>query len=121
MKWVTWEHIGVDRMGSGWLIQRYIDHDAEFLFVPSTQRTLPPDAEPFDILGDKLFHLGSRCTFQTVLDVYHLDDPRLHRLGRIVAEADVVHEVQLEPVAMGLDTICRGIRLISPDDHVALE
>ena len=121
MKWVTWENIGVDRMGCSWLIRKHIDPDAEFLFVPMNQKLLPEGAEPFDIPGVRLSHHQGHCTFHTMLDEYKLTDPILQRIARIIDEADVVQEVTIEPAAPGLDLICRGIRLTSPDDFVALE
>jgi hypothetical protein len=108
-------------MACAWLIRRFIDPQAVFLFVPVGQSPMPPDAEPFDIPGARLSHRRGHCTFHTMLRVYELADPALQRIARIVDEADVVQEIALEPVAPGLDTICRGLRLISPDDHVALE
>jgi hypothetical protein len=121
MKWVTWEDVAVDRMACAWLIRRFIDPDAEFLFVPAGQSPLPADAEPFDIPGLRLSHHRGHCTFHTMLRAYELTDPTLQRIARMVDEADVVQEVALEPVAPGLDLICRGLRQISLDDHVALE
>jgi len=121
VKWVTWENIGVDRMGCSWLIRKHIDPDAEFLFVPMNQKLLPEGAEPFDIPGVRLSHHQGHCTFHTMLDEYKLTDPILQRIARIIDEADVVQEVTIEPAAPGLDLICRGIRLTSPDDFVALE
>ncbi len=121
MKWVTWEHVGVDRMGCAWLIRRFVDQEATFAFVPVGQQVLPEGAEPFDIPGVRFSHHRGHCTFHTMLREFELNDPVLQRIARIVDEADVVQEVMLEPVAPGLDTICRGIRLTSPDDHVALE
>ena len=120
MKWVTWEQVGVDRMACAWLIKKYIDPEAEFLFVPVGQKPLPKEVEPFDIPGVRLSHHRGHCTFYTILQEYELKDPVLHRIARIVDEADVVQEVSLEPAAPGLDLICRGIRLTSPDDQVAL-
>ncbi len=121
MKWVTWENIGVDRMGCGWLIRKHIDPDAEFLFVPMNQKLLPEGAEPFDIPGVRLSHHQGHCTFHTMLDEYKLTDPVLQRIARIVDEADIVQEVAVESAAPGLDLICRGIRLTSTDDFAALE
>ena len=121
MKWVTWEHVGVDRMACAWLIRRFIDPDAAFVFVPVGHTPLPYDAEPFDIPGVRLSHYRGHCTFQTMLRVYELADPTLQRIARMVDEADVVQEVALEPAAPGLDLICRGLRLTSPDDNIALE
>lgn len=120
MKWVTWEEVGVDRMACAWLIQKYIDPQAEFLFVPVGSKLLPEGAEPFDIPGVRLSHHRGHCTFYTMLRVYDLSDPVLPRIARIVDEADVVQEVTLEPVAAGLDLICRGLRLVSQDDQIAL-
>jgi hypothetical protein len=121
MKWVTWEQVGVDRMACAWLVTKYIDYEAEFLFVPAGHKPLPEGAEPFDIPGVRLSHHRGRCTFSTMLREYDLHDPVLQRIAHIVDEADTVQDVTLEPAASGLDVICRGIRLVSPDDQVALE
>ena len=121
MKWVTWEQVGVDRMGCAWLIKKYLDPEAEFLFVPAGQKPLPQGAEPFDIPGVRLSHHRGHCTFHTMLREFDLTDPILRRIARVVDEADTVQEITLETVAPGLDMICRGIRLVSPDDQVALE
>ena len=120
MRWVTWEQVGVDRMACAWLIRRFIDPEAEFLFVPVGQ-TPPEGAEPFDIPGVRLSHRRGHCTFHTMLRVFELADPTLQRIARIVDEADVVQEIALEPAAPGLDMICRGLRQISADDHIAME
>lgn len=121
MKWVTWEQVGVDRMACAWLIKKYLDEEAEFLFVPEGTKPLPEGAEPFDIPGARLSHHWGHCTFATLLQVYDLHDPVLERIARIVDEADIVQEVTLEPAAPGLDLLCRGMRRISPDDQAALE
>ena len=121
MKWVTWEHIGIDRMGSAWLIRRFIDQQAEFVFIPFGSTSLPNGCEPFDIPGVRLSHRGGHSTFHTILNEYHLEDSLLDRIANIVDEADIVQEVTLERVAEGLDFICRGMRLISQDDQVAVE
>jgi hypothetical protein len=121
MKWVTWEQVGVDRMACAWLILKYIDPNAEFLFVPAGTFPLPEEAEAFDIPGVRLSHHGGHCSFYTLLREYDLHNPVLQRIARVVDEADTVQDVMLEPAATGLDVICQGIRLISPDDQVALE
>jgi hypothetical protein len=77
MKWVTWEQVGVDRMACAWLITKYIDRDAEFLFVPAGQKPLPEGAEPFDLPGVRLSHHRGHCTFHTMLREYDLHDPVL--------------------------------------------
>lgn len=121
MQWVTWENIGVDRMGCAWLISRYLDPTAEFLFVPAGASPLPQGAEPFDIPGTRLSHHRGHSSFHTIVREYGLDDPIVRRIAQMVDEADVTQEVMVEPAAPGLDLICRGLRLASPDDRVALE
>ncbi len=121
MKWVTWENIGVDRMACAWLIRRYIDPDAEFVFIPAGSKPLPIDAEPFDIPGTRLSHHRGHCSFITFLKEYKLKDPILQQIGQIVNEADIVQYVALEPAAPGLDLICRGLRRISHDDGDAID
>lgn len=121
MKWVTWEQVGVDRMACAWLIRRFVDPDAEFLFVPVGHQPKADGAEAFDIPGARLSHHGGHCTFQTLIRERRLSDPILQRIGRIVDEADTIQDVALEPAAPGLDLICRGIRRVSSDDQVALE
>ena len=122
MKWVTWEKVGVDRMACAWLIRKRIDAKAKFLFVPVGQtKDLPKGAEPFDIPGVRLSHHRGHCSFHTLLKEYKIDDPVLERIARIIDEADTVQEVCVEPAAAGLDLICEGLRLISPNDDAALE
>jgi hypothetical protein len=121
MNWVTWENVGVDRMACAWLIIKWIDSNAEFLFVPIGQKPLPEGAEAFDIPGVRLSHRRGHCTFHTMLREYKIKDPILERMAQIIDEADTVQEVFLEPFASGLDFICDGIRLTSPNDITALE
>jgi hypothetical protein len=121
MKWVTWEHIGVDRMACAWLIRRWIDPKAEFFFIPSGEKPQTEDGEPFDILGARYSHHGGHCTFYTLLKEHQLDDPILERIAQIIDEADTIQEIKVEPAAMGLDLICRGLRQISKDDFEAME
>ena len=121
MKWVTWENVGVDRTGCAWMIRRFVDPEAEFLFIPIGQHPLPQDAEPFDIPGARLSHHEGHSSFHTFVREYRLDDPILRRIAQIIDEADVTQEVLVEPAAPGLDLICQGVRLTSPDDQVAIE
>jgi hypothetical protein len=121
MKWITWENIGVDRMGCAWLILRFIDAEAEFKFVPAGQTPLTEGYESFDIPGVRLTHRHGHCTFHTLLREYKLDDPLLQRIASMIDEMDIAQDVMVEPVAAGLDFLCRGIRRISSGDHTALE
>jgi hypothetical protein len=121
VKWVTWENIGVDRMACIWLIRRFIDPEAELMFVHPKTQPLPPDGEPFDIPGVRLTHRRGHCTLHTMLEAYNLTDPILKRIACIVDEADVLQETTIEPAAPGLDLICRGIRLTCSDDYAAME
>ncbi len=121
MKWVTWENIGVDRMACIWLIRRWIEPKAEFIFVPVGAKPLPKGAEPFDIPGARYSHHRGHCTFYTLLKENSLKDPILTRIANIIDEADIVQDVNVEPAAAGLDLICRGIRRTCKDDKEALE
>jgi hypothetical protein len=120
MKWITWENVGVDRIGCAWLIRRFIDKKAVFDFIPEGAKP-PTGGEPFDIPGAKLSHHGGHCSFHTILKVYKLTDPVLTHIARIIDEADTIQEVSVEPAAAGLDLICRGIRRTSQSDHEALD
>jgi hypothetical protein len=121
MKWVTWQNIGVDRMASIWLIRRWIDPAAEFSFIPVGEKPLSENGEPFDIPGARYSHHGGHCTFHALLKEQNIHDPILKQIAQMVDEADEVPEVSLEPAALGLDLICRGLRRISTDDFEALE
>lgn len=121
MKWVTWQNVGVDRMACAWLIRKFIDPKARFLFIPPGQKNVPAGAEPFDIPGVKFSHHRGQCSFQVFLREYNLTDPVLQRIGRIIDEADTVQDVKVEPAAYGLDLLCEGLRLISADDDAALQ
>jgi hypothetical protein len=104
-----------------WLIRRRIDPKAEFTFISNGEKSSPKAGEPFDIPGERFSHHGGHCTFYALLEKYKINDPTLTRIAQIVDEADEVQEVNLEPAALGLDLICRGLRQISRDDFEALE
>ncbi len=120
MKWVTWENVGVDRIGCAWLILRLIDPAAQFVFVPRGA-ALPADAEPFDVPGVKFSHHGGHCSFHSLVEHHQMADPILQRIARIIDEADTLQAVSVEPAAAGLDLICEGLRLISPNDQTTIE
>jgi hypothetical protein len=121
MKWTTWENIGVDRMACIWLIRRSIDPKAEFIFVSAQSKALPDGYEPFDIPGTRFSHHRNHCTLHALLEAYELKDPILEHIANIIDEADLVQEINVEPIAPGLDALCRGVRRISTDDHEALQ
>ena len=117
MKWATRSGCHVDRAGCAWLIRRFIDVDAEFVFVDDPDE-VPADATPFDMRGIELTHHGEDCTFETILRRYELDDPALWDVARIVHEADLADDHFDAPEAVGLDVICRGLSMVRGDDEV---
>lgn len=119
MRWVTWQNVGIDRMGCAWLISRFIDKEAEFIFVPFSS-PLPEGAEPFDIPGVRLTHRRGRSTFITCLREYNLSDPATVRIGEIIDGADVPGDLFSSPESPGLEAVCRGIRRVSRDDSEAI-
>jgi hypothetical protein len=119
MKWATRRHIHVDRAACAWLIRRFIDPEAEFVFVDDPD-ALPDDATPFDMRGVELSHHGGDCSFETFLKRYDLDDPVLWDIARIVHEADIGDERFDAPEAPGLDVLMRGLSQVSEDDEAML-
>ena len=120
MKWATRAGIHVDRTACAWLIRRFIDEEAEFVFVHDPD-DVPEDATPFDMRGVELSHHGESCTFETMLDRYDLDDPALEGIARIVHEADLEDERFDVPEARGLDVIVRGLSMVAESDERMLE
>ena len=114
MRWVTREHCHVDRTACAWLIRRFIDPEAEFLFVADPSR-LPSDATPFDITGQAFSHHDGASTFEVMVRHYGLDAPGLEALGRIVHEADIEDERYDAPEAPGLDAVIRGMGEVLAD------
>ena len=94
MNWVTWENVGIDRIGCAWLILREIDPKATFVFVPRGA-TLPTDAEPFDVPDVRFSHHGGHCSFHALVEQHKLTDPILHRIARIIDETDTVQAVSV--------------------------
>jgi hypothetical protein len=108
MRWATRENCHVDRTACAWLIRRFVDPEAEFLFV-SDPDEVPDDATPFDIRGVELGHREGRCSFESILVRYRLTDPGLARLAQIVHEADLGDERYVAPEAPGLDAVIRAL------------
>jgi hypothetical protein len=117
VRWATRAGCHVDRSACAWLLRRFVDPDAEFVFVDDPD-DVPADATPFDIRGAELSHRGGDCTFETILRRFDLDDPVLWDVARIVHEADLGDDRYDEPAAVGLDTICRGLTLVLDDERV---
>ena len=120
MLWVTRSHVHVDRVACPWLISRFVDSDAEFLFVPTSQIQLVIEetgAIPFDAPGVELGHRDGKCSFETIVDHYGLTDIALLRLAQIVHCADVEADLEADPVARGLEAIAVGYSLRFPVDH----
>ncbi len=124
MKWVTRSHIHVDRVACPWLINRFVDNEAEFLFVPSSQVkkvTTETGAIPFDVPDVELGHHEGRCSFESIMLKYELKDPALLRLAKIVHSADVATDIDKDPIARGLEAIAVGFGLRFPEDEENLE
>jgi len=124
MKWVTRSHVHVDRVACPWLITRFIDSEAEFLFVPKSQVQRVVEeagATPFDAPGVKLGHRDGKCSFETIIEHFGLTDKALLRLARVVHSADVEADRQADPIAPGLEAIAVGYSLRFPDDLENLE
>lgn len=117
MRWATRASIHVDRCASAWLIVRFVDEEAEFVFVDDPAQ-VPADATGFDIRGAQLSHHGGDCSFETILRRYELTDPVLWDIARIVHEADLADERFDAPEAPGLDVICRGLSMVADDEQV---
>jgi hypothetical protein len=124
MKWVTRLHVHVDRVACPWLITRFVDSEAEFLFVPKSQIQRAVEergAIPFDALGIELGHRDGKCSFETIIEHFDLTDRALLHLARIVRGADVEADRDLDPIARGLEAIAVGYSLRFPDDLENLE
>jgi hypothetical protein len=120
MKWLTRSHVHVDRVACPWLITRFIDNAAEFLFVPKNQVdkvAAETGAIPFDAPGVELGHHAGRCSFESIMDKYGLVEPGLVRLAKIVHAADVAADIDTDPIARGLEAIASGYSLRYPDDE----
>ena len=120
MKWITRSHVHVDRVACPWLITRFIDNEAEFLFVPANQIekvAKETGAIPFDAPNIELGHHENRCSFESIILKYGLKEPGLLRLAKIVHAADVIEDIDKDPIARGLEAIASGYGLRFPDDE----
>jgi hypothetical protein len=121
MKWITRSHVHVDRVACPWLISRFVDNEAEFLFAPANQvmaLAKQEEAISFDCMGQaELDHHDGRCSFESIILKYDLKDPALLRLAKIVHAADVAPDIDKDQIGRGLDAIAIGYSLRFPDDE----
>jgi len=125
MRWITREHVKVDRVACPWLIRKYIDPEAEFLFVPAAEVAAVAErtgATPFDTQGARLGHRDGKCSFEMIIEEYGLlaRDPALARMAEIVHGADVSADLDRVPESPGLQAIAEGFGLVYSDDHAIL-
>lgn len=124
MKWVTREHVKVDRVACPWLIRKFVDPPAEFVFVPADQVAAVAQREgaiPFDVAGAELGHHDGRCTFEAIVAKYGVTDPAVALLAQIVHGADVSEDLYGRPEAAGLKAIALGFGALGlRDDHEIL-
>jgi hypothetical protein len=122
MKWITREHVKVDRVACPWLIKKFVDTNAEFLFVPAERVAEIAEREnaiPYDVKDVELGHHGQECSFEAILKKYDLTgNPALVLLGKIVNGADTDNALWQQPEGEGLKAIAEGFRHLGyKDDH----
>jgi len=122
MRWVTREDAKVDRIACPWLIKRFVDREADFLFVPADQvmdMAKAEEAIPYDVPGVELGHVDGRCSFESIILKYGLAvDPGLVELAKIVHAADVDQDIDTSPEGRGLQAIAKGFSILhGRDDH----
>jgi hypothetical protein len=122
MKWVTRARPMVDRIACPWLIRKFVDPEAEFLYVAKEEVAAVAKREgatPYDVPGAELGHVGPECSFDAIIRKYELKDPALLRLAKIVRGADT-DALELTPESRGLVAIADGFRRVYQDDHAQL-
>jgi hypothetical protein len=120
MLWITRSHVHVDRIACPWLISRFVDSQAKFLFVPKNQVDKlagETGAIPFDAPGVELGHHEGRCSFESILAKYELKEPGLLRMAKIVHAADVSADIDTDPIGRGLEALASGYSLRYPSDE----
>ncbi len=123
MKWVTREYVHVDRTACPWLIKKFIDPKAEFIFVPVEkieEVAKKEKAIPYDAPGVELGHHGDKCSFDAIVEKYEVKDPVVLEVAKIVRAADT-DNAEAAPEAAGLDAVMTGISIVAKDDHEAIE
>src|SRR5256884_8683205 len=115
MKWITRANANVDRVACPWLIKRFVDPEAEFLFVPADEVMVTAKREeaiPYDVPNVELGHVDGRCSFESIVLKYNLQDPALAKLARIVHGADVASDIRITPESAGPSALARGFALL---------
>ena len=122
MKWVTRAFPHIDRTASAWLIKRFIDPEAEFVFINWPEEELKPEhGTPFDIKGVELGHKDGKCTFEVIVEKYGIKDPYILEIAEIVHAEDIEGELDKVPEARGIRMMFKGLRLIIRDDRKTIE
>jgi hypothetical protein len=124
MKWVTREHPKTDRIACPWLIRKFIDPEAQIVYVPRDEVLTYADREgaaSFDAPGAKYTHRDGKCSFETLVEEYHIDDPAIALLAKVVHGADVSEDRDATPESRGLLAIADGFALLDLDDQRQLE
>jgi hypothetical protein len=119
--WVTRPRPGVDRMGSAWLIRRFVDEGARFGFAVDRESLPEADAIPFDMFGVEFSHQGDGCTFETLCAVFGIRDPAVARIAAIVHDLDLKDGRFGAPEAATVGTLIEGLQLATSDDDILLE
>ena len=124
MKWVTRERPKTDRIACPWLIRRFIDPEAEFLYVPADDVLAAAEREAalsYDAPGARYTHRDGLCSFEVLVEEYGIEDPAVRLLARIVHGADVAEDVDETPQSAGLKAVAEGFSYLVADDHEQLE
>jgi hypothetical protein len=121
VKWITRKNANVDRIACPWLIRKFVDKDAVFIYVPADEVLAAADREeaiPYDVKGVELGHVDGRCSFESIMVKYNLTEPALQKLAAIVHAADIAADINIVREAAGLKAIAHGFALVHGDnDH----
>ncbi len=123
MKWVTREHIKVDRVACPWLLSKWVDKEAEFLFVPAEdvmRVARDSGAIPYDVPDVELGHHQGKCSFEAIVEKYKISDPAIILLSKIVHGADVQSDLYGRVESPGLRAIATGFSKLGLSDHEIL-
>jgi hypothetical protein len=123
MKWVTRQYVHVDRTACPWLIKRFVDPKAEFIFAPAKkidEVVKKEKAIPYDAPNIELTHHGEKCSFDAIIEKYKITDPVVLELAKIVRAADT-DKMEMAPEAAGLEAIMTGIGMVAKDDYESIE